>query len=130
MIRPLLAAAVAVTAIGASQNAVAGAEPAACSYTLSRPHVVQVSGIEMVTATMEPTACDGANPYLSVACVQLQGEPGPGRCRQNNGPLTARVYLSPYRPGATYVATGEGCASKGNPPQPHCQPSGPLVATL
>ena len=66
----------------------------------------------------------------TVACVQLQGSDGPGQCAQQNGILTAQVFYQPYRPGATYVATGRGCANTGNPPQPVCQPVGPLTATL
>jgi hypothetical protein len=111
---------------------VAGAEPTttACNYTLSAPYVVQLSGTDVVTATISPAACNRSNPYLSVACVQLQGSPGPGQCEQNNGPLVAQVFYAPYRPGATYVSTGRGCANTGNPPQPICQPVGPFTATL
>jgi hypothetical protein len=109
----------------------AGAEPMpGCEFTLSLPHVVQVSGNDMVTATLAPTACNRSNSYLTVACLQMQGSDGPGRCAQNSGPLVAQVYLSPYRPGATYVSTGRGCASTGNPPQPVCQPMGPFTVTL
>ena len=116
----------------AAAAGVARAEPPAspCSYSLSPPHVVQLSGSDVVTATLSPAACDRANPYLSVACVQLLGSDGPGKCEQNNGILTAQVFFAPYRPGATYVSTGRGCANTGNPPQPICQPTGPLTATL
>lgn len=132
MMRSLAVATAAVTVIWAPVTAIAGAAPDAnaCTYTLSPPHVVQVSGTDMVTATMSPSDCDGATPYQSVACVQVQGGQGPGKCVQNNGLLTAQVYFSPYRPGATYIATGKGCATKGNPPQPICEPTGPLTATL
>jgi hypothetical protein len=113
-------------------TAVAGAEPSAvaCSYTLSPPHVVQVSGTDMVTATLSTAGCDQSNTYLSVACIQVQGGQGPGQCAQGEGLLTAQVYFGPYRPGATYVSTGRGCASKGNPPRPFCESTGPLTATL
>jgi hypothetical protein len=132
MIRSLLVPAVAVALACAPVSAVAGAESdaAPCAYRLSAPAVVTVSGTEMVTVTVAPGACDGATPYQSVACVQVQGNPGPGKCEQGNGTLMAQVYLSPYRPGATYVATGRGCASKGNPPQSFCTTTGPLTATL
>src|SRR5215207_4797752 len=98
----------------------AGASPSAppCSFTLSPPQVVQLSGTNVVTATLSPAACDQSDTYLSVACVQLQGI------------LPAQVHFAPYRPGATYVSTGRGCSSKGNPPQPFCRPAGPLTATL
>lgn len=123
-----LAVALSCLAIPAAASADPG-EPA-CSFTLSPPHVVQLSGTNVVAVTLSPAGCNDATPYQSVACVQLQGSPGPGRCKQNNGLLTAQVYLSPHQPGATYVATGRGCATKGNPPQPVCEPTGPLAATL
>jgi hypothetical protein len=111
---------------------VASAEPSqpSCEYTLSPPQIVQLSGTNVVTATLSPAACDRSNAYLTVACVQLQGSDGPGQCAQQNGNLTAQVFYQPYRPGATYVATGRGCATTGNPPQPVCRPMGPLTATL
>lgn len=111
-------------------TATAQPDTSPCDYELSAPQIVRVGNIDMVTATMTPAACDRATPYMSVACVQLQGNPGPGRCKQNNGPLTAQVFYSPHQPGATYVATGRGCAVKGNPPEPFCEPTGPITATL
>lgn len=131
MIRTSWVLTVAVLLFAASAG-VASAEPAptACNYTLSAPYIVQLSGTDVVTATISPAACNQSNSYLSVACIQLQGSPGPGQCQQNNGPLVAQVYYAPYRPGATYVSTGRGCANKGNPPQPICQPVGPFTATL
>jgi hypothetical protein len=133
MIRSLmvLAASVALTVAGTAD--VAHAEPSpptACSYTLSPPQVVQLSGTNVVTATLSPAACERSEPYLSVACVQLQGSDGPPKCQQGEGNLTAQVYYAPYRPGATYIATGRGCALTGNPPLPVCQPTGPYTATL
>jgi hypothetical protein len=115
----------------AGTSAVAVAEPPpTCTYNLSPPQVVDVSGTEMVTATLAPGACDRSNAYLSVACVQMEGNPGPPKCEQNNGVLTAQVFYAPYRPGATYVSTGRGCANPGNPPQPVCTPVGPVSATI
>ncbi|KUI22676.1 hypothetical protein AU193_20530 [Mycobacterium sp. GA-1285] len=132
MIRSLMVAVFTVALSCASLSASASADPGdpPCWFTLSAPHVVQVSGTDMVTVTMSPADCDGGTPYQSIACVVLQGSSGPERCVQNNGLLTARAYYSPYQPGATYVATGRGCATAGNPPEPVCQPSGPLTATL
>jgi hypothetical protein len=123
-------AAVALALGGTTAAAHAQPSPPPCAYTLSPPQVVQLSGTDVVTATLSPAACDGAIAYLSVACVQLQGSDGPGQCAQQNGILTAQVFYQPYRPGATYVATGRGCANTGNPPKPVCQPVGPLTATL
>ena len=125
-----LTAAVVLTLSGTA--AVANAEPSAppCSYRLSPPQVVQLSGTNVVTATLSPAACNQSTAYLTVACVQLQGSDGPGQCAQQNGILTAQVFYQPYRPGGTYVSTGRGCANTGNPPQGVCVPIGPLTATL
>lgn len=123
----------ATTSLVGSTLAVAGAQPApppACTYELTAPSVVNVSGTNMVTATVTTRACDGAVTFRTTACIQMQGSSGPGECAQGRGILPAKVFFQPYRPGATYVATGRGCASKGNPPQPSCQENGPLSATL
>jgi len=113
----VLAGAVVLTLAG---SAVAGAEPSPspCSYRLSPPQVVQLSGTNAVTATLSPASCDRSVAYLTVACVQLQGSDGPGQCQQQNGILTAQVFYQPYRPEAAYIATGTGCANTGNPRQP------------
>ena len=132
MIRSLIVL-IAVAALAlAGTTAVAGASPGppACAYTLSPPEVVQLSGTNVVTATLAPAACDQSDAYLLVACVQLQGSDGPGQCAQGQGLLPAQVYYQPYRPGATYISTGRGCSSKGNPPQPVCLSTGPFTAAL
>ncbi|MET0757040.1 MAG: hypothetical protein ABWY39_03440 [Mycobacterium sp.] len=119
--------ALAVTGVVAA--GVATAEPP-CSYTLSPPQVVQVSGASMVTATVSPAGCTApSNSHLSVACLQVQGSDGPGECANGLGLVTAQVY-APYRTGATYISTGKGCASTGNPPRSFCQVVGPTAATL
>jgi hypothetical protein len=131
MIRSLmLLVAAATLSVAGTGVAAADPVPATCSYNLSPPQVVDVSGTGMVTATLSPGACDRSNVYLSVACLQLQGSPEPPKCVQNNGVLTAQVYYAPYRPGGTYVATGRGCANTGNPPQPVCTPVGPVTASF
>jgi hypothetical protein len=134
MIRPLMALPAAAALALAGTAAVAGASPSPppppCSYTLSPPQVVLLSGTNVVTATLTPAACDQSDSYLLVACVQLQGSDGPGQCAQGEGILPAQVFYQPYRPGATYISTGRGCSSKGNPPQPFCRPTGPFTATL
>jgi hypothetical protein len=132
--RILIACAVAVLGVagmpaGVAAHAETDAPP--CAFTLSPPHVVQVSGRDMVTATVDPAACGvAAEPTLSVACVQMQGSQSAEQCDMTEGPGTAQVYYAPYRAGATYTATGRGCASTGNPPRSLCQTSGPLTATL
>ena len=126
----VLTAAVALALGGTAAVASASPSPPACAYTLSPPQVVQLSGTNVVTATLSPAGCDRSTTYLSVACLQLQGSDGPGQCDQGQGILPAQVFYQPYRPGATYIATGRGCATTGNPPQPVCRPMGPLTATL
>jgi hypothetical protein len=126
----VLIAAVALALAEAPAVADASPSPSPCSYTLSPPRVVQLSGTNAVMATLSPAGCDRATAYLSVACVQMQGSDGPGQCAQGQGILPAQVFYQPYRRGATYVSTGRGCANTGNPPQPVCQPTGPLTATL
>jgi hypothetical protein len=132
MIRSLMAltAAAALALAGTAAVASASPSPPPCAYTLSPPQVVQLSGTNAVTATLTPAACDRSDSYLLVACVQMQGSDGPGQCAQGQGILPAQVYYQPYRPGATYISTGRGCSSKGNPPQPVCAPTGPFTATL
>lgn len=127
---PVALAAAAALTTGTAGVANAEPTPPPCSYTLSPPHVVELSGTKMVTATLAPAGCDRSMAYLSVACVQLQGSDGPGQCAQGQGILTAQVFYQPYRPGATYISTGRGCASTGNPPRPVCQPTGPITTTL
>lgn len=132
--RVLIACAVSVLGVAwtpaiVPAHAETGAPP--CSFTLSPPHVVQVSGRDMVTATVAPAGCVvAAEPTLSVACVQMAGSQSAEQCDFREGVQTAQVYYAPYRAGATYTATGRGCASTGNPPKSICQTSGPLTATL
>jgi hypothetical protein len=131
MMRSLAVVAVALTF--AATTGVANAEPSppkACSYVLSPPHVVQLSGTNVVTATLSAAGCDQSTVTQTVACVQLQGSDGHEQCDQGEGIIPAQIYYQPYRAGATYVATGRGCAVKGNPPQPICATTGPLTATL
>jgi hypothetical protein len=130
MIRSMVLTATMALALAGVAPAKAEPAPPPCSYTLSGPQVVQLSGTDVVTATLSPAGCNHSVGYLMVACVQLQGSDGPGQCAQQNGILTAQVFYQPYRPGATYIATGRGCANTGNPPQPVCQPMGPFTATL
>jgi hypothetical protein len=132
MIRSLmvLSAAAALALAGTTAVASASPNPPPCAYTLTPPHVVQLSGTNVVTSVLTAAACDESDAYLLVACVQLQGSDGPGQCAQGQGILPAQVYYQPYRPGATYTSTGRGCSSKGNPPQPVCLSTGPFTVTL
>jgi len=104
--------------------------PAACNFTLSAPSVVEVSGTQMVTATLTPADCTGtANPKSSQVCVATTGA-SPGKCELATGYETAQVYLSPYIPGTNYVAKGSGCAGLATPSAAICSSAGPKSATL
>ncbi|MBX7434538.1 hypothetical protein JDV09_20895 [Mycobacterium sp. Y57] len=131
MLRTSAILAATVLAVG-SATAVASAEPDAssCDYHMTAPTVVNVSGVDMVTTTVSTGACDAAITFQTVACIQMQGAPGPGQCAKGFGILPAQVFYQPYHPGAVYTATGRGCASTGNPPQPVCAETGPQTATL
>ena len=100
-----------------------------CSFTLSPPQVVQVSGADMVTATLTPAGCLGPfRPHFSVVCVQ--GADSSPQCTQARDTDTAQVYV-PYRPGTTYTSTGSGLGALFNDaPEPNWQLLGPLTAVL
>jgi len=100
-----------------------------CSFDLSPPQVVQVSGTPMVTATLTPAGCGGPfRPHVSVVCVQAADSPP--QCTQAREADTAQVYV-PYRPGATYTATGRGLGTVWNDmSEPNWQLLGPFTAVL
>lgn len=116
-----------------------GADTGSCSWVLAPPQVVQVSGVSMVLATVKPGPCTmDAVPNDSVVCLAIQGEDSQSQCGHKAGTATALIYL-PYRPGATYVVTGQGCADVFEDPVTHsttgpvtkmCQPFGPTAVTL
>jgi hypothetical protein len=91
--------------------------------------VVQVGGVDMVSATVTPAGCAAPwRPRLAVACLHV-GEQG--RCAQANDSNPAQVYFEPYSPGTTYVATGRGCGRVFDfTIDPTCQLLGPFNATL
>jgi hypothetical protein len=100
-----------------------------CSFTLSAPQVVPVSGADMVTATVTPTGCAGPfTPRLSVVCVQRADSPA--QCSQARDTDTAEVSV-PYAPGATYKSTGRGLGAVFNDAsEPNWQLLGPFTAVL
>jgi hypothetical protein len=100
-----------------------------CSFTLSPPQLVQVSGKDMVTATLTPDGCAGAfRPYKSVVCVAGGGVSN--SCSQASEAATAQVTV-PYQPGATYTSTGRGLGTLFNDmSEPNWQLVGPLTAAL
>ena len=132
MVRSLMFLIAAVTLPVAGTAAVAVAEPAppTCTYNLSPPQVVDVSGTSMVTATLSPGACERVQRVPLGGLPTNAGQPRAPKCEQNNGVLPAQVFYAPYQPGATYVSTGRGCANTQNPPQPVCTPVGPVTATI
>lgn len=100
-----------------------------CSFTLSPPHVVPVSGTDMVIATLTPAGCVGPfTPRVSVVCVQRADSPA--ECKQARDADTAQVYV-PFRPGATYTSTGRGLGAVFNDAsEPNWQLLGPFTAVL
>jgi hypothetical protein len=104
--------------------------PGQCAFLLTPPEVVQISGVSFATATVKPGPCTmHASPNRSMVCLSMQGEDSSGQCASKNGKDPAVVYYA-YRPGATYVVTGQGCASTFTPPSTMCQNLGPSHFTL
>jgi len=101
-----------------------------CTFVLSQPTVVHISGLSLVSATMRPGPCTiHATPNLSVVCLSVVGSGTQGECASKNGQDPAEVRY-PYQPGATYVLRGQGCASTFVPPYTLCQDFGPTQITL
>src|ERR1700734_2421473 len=101
-----------------------------CTFVLSQPKVVQISGLSLVSATMRPGPCTiHATPNLSVVCLSVAGSGNQGECASKNGQDPAEVRY-PYQPGATYVLRGQGCASTFVPPYTLCQDFGPTQIAL
>jgi hypothetical protein len=105
-------------------------ETGQCSFILSQPKVIEVSGLSLVSATMRPGPCTmHASPNVSVVCLSVAGSGTQGECASKNGPDPAEVRY-PYQPGTTYVLRGQGCASTFVPPYTLCQDFGPSQMTL
>ena len=101
-----------------------------CTFVLSQPTVVHISGLSLVSATMRPGPCTiHATPNVSVVCLSVVGSGTQGECASKNGQDPAEVRY-PYQPGATYVLRGQGCASTFVPPYTLCQDFGPTQITL
>ena len=67
-------------------------EPPTCSFTLTPPQLVQVSGADMVAATVTMASCDGlAAPISSFACIQAEGSDSAPQCVEGKGQLPAQV---------------------------------------
>jgi hypothetical protein len=138
MIRCLLALltvfATAMIGVGSAGVASAGPDDAgqpSCTYTLTPPRVVRVSGVDMVTATLTPYPCTGSiNPNSLVVCVSAQGGDAGDQCATKAIPDMAQVFFAPYRPGTTYVSKGSGCGSVYDTTGSLCATVGPYTATL
>ncbi|MDT5410329.1 MAG: hypothetical protein QOG14_2549 [Mycobacterium sp.] len=101
-----------------------------CTFVLSQPKVIQLSGMSLVSATMRPGPCTmHAAPNMSVVCLSVVGSGTQGECGSKNGQDPAEVRY-PYQPGATYILKGQGCASLFVPPYTLCQDFGPTQITL
>jgi len=92
----------------------------------------------MVLATVKAGPCTmDAIPNESVVCLSIKGGDSQSQCGNKIGADPALIYL-PYRPGATYVVTGQGCADVFEDPVNHntgpvkkiCQSIGPTAFTL
>ena len=101
-----------------------------CTFVLSQPKVIQLSGMSLVSATMRPGPCTmHATPNMSVVCLSVAGSGTQGECGSKNGQDPAEVRY-PYQAGATYILRGQGCASLFVPPYTLCQDFGPTQITL
>jgi hypothetical protein len=122
---------VAVYPVGVSHAEPSGGDGTGqCSFILTPPKVMQISGLSLVVATLRPGPCTiEANPNSSVVCLSVAGAGSQGECASKNGADPAEVRY-PYQPGSTYVVRGQGCASTFEPPYTLCQDFGPSQITL
>lgn len=106
-----------------------------CSFVLEGPNVVKVSGVNYVTATVHTGSCTLNASTNSTVCLSVEGDDSAGQCATAYHPASTVVYY-PYRPGATYVVKGQGCADimqgSHSPATPTtvCQDIAPTRATL
>jgi hypothetical protein len=112
---------------------IAAAPPSSgqCSFVLAPLKVVQVSGVSMVAGMVQAGGCSTPiEPNLQVVCVSVEGDDSAGQCASAFAPDQPAVVYYPYRPGATYIATGKGCGQIFNPSSERCQDLGPARATM
>jgi hypothetical protein len=108
-----LSAILAICPVGLSYAGPAAASPsggnAQCSFVLDGPKVENVSGVNYVTASLDTGTCTlHAHTEMNV-CLSVVGDDSAGQCAWGYTPNAAKVFY-PYRPGATYVVNGKGCA--------------------
>ena len=106
-----------------------------CSFVLEGPKVVNISGVNYVTATVHAGSCTLNAHTAATVCLSVEGDDSTGQCGSENDPLTA-VVMYPYRPGATYVVKAQGCMDimegSNSPATPTtvCQDIAPARVTL
>jgi hypothetical protein len=121
----LVSTAVAMALSGAFCPSISSASPddssGRCTFGITPPTVVPVSGVSYVLATLRPGPCTlEASPFQSTVCLSIEGQDSNGQCTTRPGTETAEVYVA-YRPGATYVEKGRGCAGITVPPYTLCE---------
>jgi hypothetical protein len=80
-----------------------------CSFVLDGPKVVSNSGVNQVMASVHAGECTLHAHTEATVCLSIVGDESAGQCGSGYDPTPAVVYY-PYRPGATYVVKGQGCA--------------------
>lgn len=92
-----------------------------CTFGITPPTVVAVSGVRYVYATLRAGACTmHADITKSTVCLSIEGDDSGGECASKAGKEPAELYIA-YRPGATYVEKGEGCANINVAPYTLCE---------
>lgn len=92
-----------------------------CTFGITPPTVVPVSGVSYVFATLRPGSCTLiAIPNSSTVCLSIEGQDSVGECATKPGSQTAELYVA-YRRGATYVEKGRGCVGTITPPYTLCE---------
>ncbi|WAJ43495.1 hypothetical protein OK015_20085 [Mycobacterium sp. Aquia_216] len=110
-------------------------EKGQCSFVLDGPKVVNNSGVNQVMASVHAGACTLNAHTEATVCLSIVGDDSAGQCGSGYDPTPAVVYY-PYRPGATYIVKGEGCADilegSNSPATPStvCQDIAPSRVTL
>jgi hypothetical protein len=118
-----------------ASSSAASPENGQCSFVLDGPKVVNNSGVSQVMASVHAGACTLHAHTESTVCLSIVGDDSAGQCGSGYDILAAVVYY-PYRPGATYIVKGQGCADvlqgSASPATPStiCQDIAPSRVTL
>lgn len=134
-----LAASIAMCPMGlyfaSSSTASPPTEKGKCSFVLEGPKVVSNSGVNQVMATVHAGECTLNAHVEATVCLSVVGDDSAGQCGSGYDPTPAVVYY-PFRPGATYIVKGQGCADvlqgSNSPATPStiCQDIAPSRVTL